>query len=1014
MLRVVAVAMLFLLAAAQGVAAPDRVDVTTLSPDEIRTLQQRLVAAKCFEGPADGEVSAALKNAVAKCPDQRPQLRIETGFHIALIGHIGVDAQCRLAATASDDKTLRLWSLPDGRPLRVLRWPIGAGHGGKVNATAVSPDGRFVAAGGWDAGHEIAREHAIVIFDAASGDVVARIEALPNVVIHLAFSRDGRWLTATLGSNGVRAIDTRDWRIVGEDKDYGGDSYGAAFGPDDRLYTTSLDHKIRRYAPPPSFAKELEVTTQSGKEPYGIAVDPAGDRIAVGMTDLPGVAFYDAQSLKFRAAADVETIDNGDTSSVAWRSDGRVVFAGGTYARGGKVPVLSFDRDGRLLDAQLPDRASNTIMDLQPCGKKLAVAAFDPAFGLFDRDGKAPLWRSHVKPDLRDRYGDGFTISSDSRRLRFGLKQWGEQPVLFDLGKFSLRERAEARKDFLRPKVEGLPVKKWKDGYHPKFAGKSIALEDRELSRSLAILPKAAGFVLGTEWSLRRYDAEGRELWTQPTPEIVWGVNVSADGRIIVAAYGDGTIRWHRAKDGKELLALFVNAQTKEWVVWTPSGYYTASLKGEDMIGWHLNRGWDQAADFYPASKFRDVYARPDIVSKVLDRIDEGEAISRANAERTVAAPRPEIAARLPPVLTILSPKDGEATLHGEAVVSYLLRSPSGLEIEGIEADVGGAGSSAKGGVLPLDAGVRKCLAETKGLGVQVSPSQGCKGEITVHVPAGGESTVNLFARAGDAYSAIVALRLTNADEPNERTKPILFVLAVGVSHYDDHTYNLKLADKDATDFASALMRQKGGELYEDVQQRSFPDGDAGSVRKGLQWLTQSVTDRDVGMIFFAGHGAVDNNQEFYFLAADSRLDDLSHTAISGKEIKAALKSLRGSPVLFLDACHAGAVGGERFSPYNTADVVNGFSFFAPRALIYVSSKGAEPSREDPAWGNGAFTHALLDALKGGADYNHDGKISPSALDLFLATEVRSLTKDQQHPQMQKAMEVLGVLAESR
>jgi hypothetical protein len=34
-------------------------------------------------------------------------------MHFATVWRIGVDAQCRTAATASDDKTVRLWSLPD-------------------------------------------------------------------------------------------------------------------------------------------------------------------------------------------------------------------------------------------------------------------------------------------------------------------------------------------------------------------------------------------------------------------------------------------------------------------------------------------------------------------------------------------------------------------------------------------------------------------------------------------------------------------------------------------------------------------------------------------------------------------------------------------------------------------------------------------------------------------------------------------------------------------------------------
>ena len=114
-------------------------------------------------------------------------------------------------------------------------------------------------------------------------------------------------------------------------------------------------------------------------------------------------------------------------------------------------------------------------------------------------------------------------------------------------------------------------------------------------------------------------------------PGAAWGVNVTGDGRLVLAAYGDGTIRWHRMSDGQELLALFVDKDDLRWVAWTPSGYYMASPGGEDLIGWHVNRGWDQAADFFPASRFRERFSRPDIVRLVLETLDEDAAIKQAN-----------------------------------------------------------------------------------------------------------------------------------------------------------------------------------------------------------------------------------------------------------------------------------------------------------------------------------------------------------------------------------------------
>ena len=145
----------------------------------------------------------------------------------------------------------------------------------------------------------------------------------------------------------------------------------------------------------------------------------------------------------------------------------------------------------------------------------------------------------------------------------------------------------------------------------------------------------------------------------------------------------DGTIRWHRWSDGQELLALLVDRETKAWVAWTPTGYYMASPGGEDLIGWHLNRGWNQTADFFPASRFRARFNRPDIVGLVLETLDEDAAIKQANeiAGREVETP---LISHLPPIIRITAPAGGTHVSTGTVTVDYAVRSPSGQPIESI------------------------------------------------------------------------------------------------------------------------------------------------------------------------------------------------------------------------------------------------------------------------------------------------------------------------------------------
>ena len=161
-----AFALLFVLPVSASWAFAD--DAAGSSREDVLSLQRRLTDAGCYNGAIDGEANAALDQAIKACPDQSPFLRIETGMHTAIIRKIGVDAACRLIATAADDKTVRLWSIPAGRLERTIRLPIGPGNEGRVLA-ALSPDGRRLAAGGRDASYAKLGYHSLSFVDLEFG-----------------------------------------------------------------------------------------------------------------------------------------------------------------------------------------------------------------------------------------------------------------------------------------------------------------------------------------------------------------------------------------------------------------------------------------------------------------------------------------------------------------------------------------------------------------------------------------------------------------------------------------------------------------------------------------------------------------------------------------------------------------------------------------------------------------------------------------------------------------------------
>jgi len=81
------------------------------------------------------------------------------------------------------------------------------------------------------------------------------------------------------------------------------------------------------------------------------------------------------------------------------------------------------------------------------------------------------------------------------------------------------------------------------------------------------------------------------------------------------------------------------------------------------------------------------------------------------------------------------------------------------------------------------------------------------------------------------------------------------------------------------------------------VTLRTLADGaaSANAIRDGLDWLTKQVTNRDVGLVYLAGHGVLDERERFYFLAADSDTARLRATAVPREDIQDALNALAGA-----------------------------------------------------------------------------------------------------------------------
>ena len=84
----------------------------------------------------------------------------------------------------------------------MLRPNLIEGQGG-AESVAFSPDGSKIAAGGED--------NSVMVFDAATGEIIARLENHIYPVSAVAWSADGKWIASGDWSGVVRLWDTSNW-----------------------------------------------------------------------------------------------------------------------------------------------------------------------------------------------------------------------------------------------------------------------------------------------------------------------------------------------------------------------------------------------------------------------------------------------------------------------------------------------------------------------------------------------------------------------------------------------------------------------------------------------------------------------------------------------------------------------------------------------------------------------------------------------------------------------------------
>ncbi len=936
---------------------------------------------QCFPAIRVGILAVVGAIVATAAAAREPILQLETGGHMSLVRSLVFTPDGQLI-TAGDDKTIRIWDPTTGNTLGILRGEISEGHAGKIYALAVSPDGRWLAAGGRIREGE-GGSHPIRLYDLKSRRLAALLVGHNGAVLSLDFSSDGRRLLSG-GTDDLAIVwDVARRQAVLRLAGHEGDVNSARFTRDGaKVATASDDLTVRLWQL--SDGAAVGILRGHADKVISLAISPLNGTIASGGFD--GI---------------IQLWDGKTGNPIRRLVRQKTEVMGLTFAPNGRT--LLSGTGGKPYDVRIHDVASGNETAVHHGHDSLVLAvAMSPDGQLAATGGgsnnEVRLWNPRNGKLIRTLSGVGRAIwsvgfSMDGRQIAWGGtpaagSPYAQAPLEFSLrlpsgdratgvpkplaagdGRAFRKAVAQQGRLTLRHKAGG------NFGYYANLDVLSDGIVKTTIPRSEAdgyshnaytLSPDGRMIVAGGGhgW-LTAYDIQGRRLgeFVGHTGD-VWSVAISPDGRLLLSGSDDQTVRlWNIAT--RENIATLFHARNGEWVLWTPQGFFSASPDGDDHVGWHINQGEAREARFVTAGQLKRHFYRPDIVRNALLKRSAQNAVGESRSTRFALD---ELFQRAPPEFQIVAPATGVSV--PSSPLPLKLRFASGPEpVQSIDITVN----------------ERRIRAEI---------TQTAAGERTLQVPlAHGANSIRIEAsNAVGRSSKTVKVTLQGKGELERRGT--LYLVSIGVDAYPNFPgRDLRFAGIDAREIHKRLLA-RAGPLHESAAGVLLAKGGdaeptAENIRIALSQLKQAGP-RDTVVIFLAGHG-VNDGSDYLFLPTDAALKEKvwkRKSVVDWKLLQDVMENTQGRRLMLVDTCHSGNAFNARLVK-DAADA---------SITVFAATDADTLAQERSALGHGVFTHSVLRGLDGDADQVADRLVQMRELRDFVAKRVLKLTNGVQAP----------------
>jgi WD40 repeat protein len=535
----------------------------------------------------------------------------------------------RSLVSCSDDKTIRVWDLTSNAVCtKTFRGGYGDGYEGMVYSIALSPDNRWLAAGGWFS------NDLIRVYDFRKGVSAALLGGNSDVIHQLEFSRDGRYLASSShdGRICVWTVSNGNFRLSENLHVHERPVYGITFSPDSRyLVSASYDHTVAVYDLTEKRLRYM-MTNLHGAECFQAQFSPDGRQLATSGYD-GTVRLWNFTPDRLEAVRTLLSVPTNYTEVISFSPDGKTLAAGGKY--------FQDEKNRRYYPLFLIDTATGTVRKIFT-GHDNSVKSI-----VFSRSGK---WIASTGGNNNEIYvfdAETMTvhhrITSDGQAV-FSLG-FGDRNGKFYFGNvndgYTWEANCSIRRSF---SVNDLQVYANPNGnynrtyiygnhiifdFHPKLFNRTIRIGTNEIElpknydtiHCYTLTPDGKYALVGSDFSLVRIDtATGKvegEFVGHDGP--VWALTVSDDGRFLVSGSDDQTIKiWDIASF--QLIATFFAGSGNDWVLWSPDGYYAASKNGSRYLGALTQSTYEEDPLFLSGDdpSFQENFNRPSILKRRL------------------------------------------------------------------------------------------------------------------------------------------------------------------------------------------------------------------------------------------------------------------------------------------------------------------------------------------------------------------------------------------------------------